>query len=340
MSMTIKSFGEIDCTDISLVTITLESGFSASFCQFGATIVSINAPDKYGKFADVVQGYDDANGYSTGFSSHGSVVGRYANRIAKGEFFIDDEKIKLLINCPPHTLHGGNIGFHRAVWDIVNTDENSVTFSYKSADCEAGFPGNLTAYVKYTVEDDSVRLDYKAISDKKTAVNLTNHAYFNLSGMHDKLIDSHIMWIDADRITAVDELNVPTGDFVVVDETIFDFRKAKSIFENSYDHNFVLNGFSDITNKNIFKAASLFEPDSGRVMHCFTNKPGLQIYTANGLSEVGKNGVFMPKRSSVCLETQYFPDSPNHEEFPFEFLEVGDEYCFSTLYKFEVGDSL
>lgn len=340
MPIKIENFGNFNGNETKLITITLDSGFSASFTQYAAAIVGIYAPDRNGDFADVVQGYDDVQGYANGGSSQGAVVGRFANRIAKGNLVIDGEHFQLPINCGVHTLHGGGIGFQNAVWDIDNISENSVTFSFVSVDGDANFPGKLTTTVKYTVENDFVRIDYKAKATKKTAVNLTNHAYFNLSGKHDKLINEHILLISANKVTAVDIDNVPTGEYFDVKNTIFDFNEPKKIGINSYDHNFVLNGFKSLDNKNIFFASSLLEPKSGRIMHCFTNKPGLQIYTANGLSEIGKNGLFMPKRSSICLETQYFPDSPNHANFPFEFLDPNLEYDFTTIYRFEVGDSL
>lgn len=340
MPIKTENFGIYNGKETKLITITLDSGFSASFTQYAAAIVSINAPDRNGDFADVVQGYDDVKGYASGGSSQGSVVGRFANRIAKGNLVIDGERFQLPTNCGIHTLHGGGVGFQNAVWDIDDVGENSVTFSFVSDDGDANFPGKLTSTVKYSVENDSVIINYKAKTTKKTAVNLTNHAYFNLSGKHDELIDEHILLIGANKVTVVDGDNVPTGEFFDVQNTIFDFRQPKKIGINSYDHNFVLNGFKTLDNKKLFFASSLLESKSGRIMHCFTNKPGLQIYTANGLSETGKNGLFMPKRSSVCLETQYFPDSPNHENFPFEFLAPDSEYDFTTIYRFEVGDSL
>ncbi|NLJ15569.1 MAG: galactose mutarotase [Clostridiales bacterium] len=340
MPISIDDFGSTNDENISLITIKLNSGFSASFSQYGAAIVRIICKDIKGEFSDVVQGYDSVEGYVNGGSCQGAVIGRFANRIANATIDIDNKKYQLNANCGKHLLHGGNVGFQNSIWEIESLGENFVEFSYLSQDMDAGFPGNLRVKVKYTVENDSVRIDYYAAADKKTAVNLTNHAYFNLSGKHDSQVNDNILQIDADMITIPDEMNVPTGEFKDVTETIFDFRKPRAIGENSYDHNFVLNGFKGLENKDIFKASSLYDPKSGRIMHCYTNKPGIQVYTANGLNEIGKGNVFMPSRSSICLETQYFPDSPNQKSFPYKYLDIGEEYSFTTIYKFEVGKDL
>jgi aldose 1-epimerase len=305
------------------------------------TLVSIRTPDRTGKMADVVLGYDTLEGYLNDNSTHfGSVVGRYGNRIALGKFSIDGKSYQIPINNGANALHGGPIGFDRYVWE-AHEIANGVEFAHVSPDGDMGFPGTLTAKVRYTLTGNTLRLDYSASSDKPSVVNLTNHAYFNLRGDDQGTILDENLEINADRFTPVDGGLIPTGILAPVAGTPLDFRKPEVVgarinsdyeqikLGGGYDHNFVLNGNAGT----LRLAAIMTDPESGRRMTVETTEPGVQFYTGNFLdgSFTGRHGV---KHSGFCLETQHFPDSPNHSHFPSTVVRPGVTRHSTTTFSF------
>ena len=333
-----------DGKSVTLYTLQNTGGMQAKIMTYGACVVSLTAPDRDGNMADVVLGFDTLEEYVKSNPYFGVVVGRYGNRIAKGKFSLDGVEYTLATNNGPNHLHGGNKGFDKVVWDgaIVN-DGKSLQLSYTSPNGEEGYPGTLKAQVTYTLTDDNaLRIDYHAVTDKKTVVNLTNHSYFNLRGSGTIL--DHVLRINADAITPVDTTLIPTGELFPVEGTPFDFRTPKPIgqdinaddeqikFGGGYDHNFVLNKDGEQPTL----AATVYEPETGREMDVYTDEPGVQFYTANFLDGTltGKNGKIAEYRSGLCLETQHFPDSPNQPSFPSTVLEPGQVYQTTTIYKF------
>lgn len=332
-----------DGQQVQLYTLTNANGMQVQVTNFGAIVTSVLAPDKDGNMADVVLGFDNVNGYIPNDPHIGGIIGRFANRIAKGKFALDGQEYTLATNNGPNHLHGGNIGFDRVVWQAEQVPaENAIRLTYVSQDMEEGYPGNLTATVTYTLtSDNELRIDYKATSDKATPVNLTNHSYFNLSGGEVKTVADHVVQINADRYTAVDETLIPTGELASVKGTQLNLTEPQPIgkFLNEipgggYDHNYVLNGGGE----DMTKAAEVYEPTTGRVLEVYTTQPGIQFYTANFLdgSLTGKNGNKYTKHYAFCLETQHFPDSPNQESFPSTILRPGETYNETTIYKFTV----
>ncbi len=349
MSIEKKLFGTMkDGTSVDIYTLQNTSGMKAEIIPYGCRIVRLWAPDKNGKFADMILGHDDLASYCVIGDCHGAAIGRYANRIAGAQMEINGINYKLAPSEGANQLHGGREGFHYKLWNVKETadsDAPSITFEYVSKDGEEGFPGNLTAKVTYTITDDNALLiDYYAVTDKETAVNLTNHSYFNIGGDPCKDVLSQVLQINADSYTAANDELIPTGEFTSVAGTPFDFTEPKTIGQdiaaddrllkicNGYDHNFVLNGTG------MKKAAELFDEPSGRVMEVFTDLPGIQLYTANsfGADAKTKGGVKMEPHHAVCLETQFFPDSVHHPEFPFSFLKPNEEFESTTIYKFSV----
>ncbi len=342
-SMSIKKepFGKVDNKEVFLYILKNENGMVVKITNYGGIVTSILAPDKTGKFDDVVLGYDNLNGYLKETPYFGAIVGRYGNRIAKGSFTIDGKKYSLAINNDPNSLHGGIKGFDKVVWDAEQFEKKDgvgIKLHYLSKDGEEGYPGNLDTYVTYTLTNDNeLRIDYSATTDKATPVNLTHHSYFNLGGTSGKDILNHTLFIDADKYTVVDETQIPTGELRDVTGTPMDFRKPVSVgsrindVEGGYDHNYVLNN-----NGQIAKVAELFDSVSGRRMDVSTTEPGMQFYTGNFLdgSITGKKGIVYNKHFGLCLETQHFPDSPNHPEFPNTILRPGEKYTQTTVYKF------
>ena len=335
-----KDFGFTNGYKVFLFTITNKNGMSVTLTNYSGAIVSIFVPDRDGNMEDVVLGYDDLESYVNGTSSQGALVGRYANRIGGGTFKIDDNEYKLFINENVNTLHGGMIGFNKRVWTVDEETDNSVTFGYYSPDGEENFPGNLKVTCKYTLTDNNeLKLEYKGVCDKDTVVNLTNHSYFNLGGIHSGSILDNELQIFADCYTPVNSQLIPTGELRSVEGTGFDFREPKPICRDladegiiGYDHNFVL-GEPHVMRK----AAVVFDPKSGREMTCYTDKPAIQLYTAIGLNgEIGKDGKYMNIQTALCLESQYSPDSPNQPNFPSPILRKGEEYNFTTVYEFGV----
>lgn len=333
-------FGMKDGYKVFLFTLDNSKGMTVKLTNYSGAIVSILVPDKNGNTDDVVLGYDDLEGYVNGTSSQGALVGRYANRIADAKFTLNGEEIDLRANEGTNCLHGGIIGFNKRVWTVDDTSDNSVTFGYFSPDGEENFPGNLKITCKYTLtEDNEIKLEYKGSSDADTVVNITNHSYFNLGGIHSGSVLSQIVQINAESYTPVDEKLIPTGEIAPVEGTVFDFREPKPIYRDldkcdliGYDHNFML-GEPHVMRT----AAVVYDPETGREMSVSTDKPAIQFYTAIGLQgEIGKDGEMMKIQTALCLESQYAPDSPNQPNFPSCILKKGEEYNFTTIYKFGV----
>ena len=352
-----ESFGKTaDGTEAEIYILTNSKGAEAKITNYGATLTSLKMPDRDGKFADVVLGlgsiadytneiYQKANPY------FGAIAGRYANRIAGAKFSINNTEYKLTANNGKNNLHGGAKGFDKVFWqakEVPAANGSAVEFTYLSKDGEEGFPGNLTAKVVYTLTDDNeLKIDYTATTDKETVVNLTHHSYFNLAGEGSGDILSHQLKINADKFTPINAASIPTGELKSVEGTPFDFRTAKGIGKDinadneqlkngkGYDHNFVVNG----ENGKLRPAAIVTEPKSGRVMEVFTTEPGIQLYTGNFLdgSLTGKSGGKYAIRTGFCLETQHFPDSPNRPDFPSTLLKPNETYKSSTVYKFSTN---
>ena len=340
---------QVDGKDTSFCVLTNKAGAEVVITNYGAKIVSLMVPDKNGNLVDVVLGHASIDDYLvSGEPTFGATCGRYANRIAKGRFVLDDIVYdKLAINNGPNSLHGGLRGFHFRVWKMEQLNEQSVQLEYVAADDEEGYPGELKATLVYTLtEDNSVVLDYKATTTKPTVVNLTNHSYFNLSGEGDRYIGDHELVINADYYLPTDETAIPYGPKEAEKGTPMDFTSAhligerinddfqQLIFGKGYDHCYVLNK-DDLS---LSFAASAVSPQTGIKMDTYTTEPGVQLYTANWLNEsiIGKNGHPYPERCSFCLETQHFPDSPNKPEYPSVVLRPGEEFKSQTIYKFSV----
>ncbi len=341
--------GTINGKEIKLFTLTNKNGLRADITNYGGRIVSLLVPDKEGVFDDIVTGFNTIDEYFDSKEVYfGALIGRFGNRIAEGRFTIDGKEYRLNINNGPNHLHGGPGGFHQVVWDAEQTDNNTLKFCYTSPDMEEGFPGRLDVVVTYTLNDaDELRIDYDAKTDKKTFLNLTSHPFFNLSGDCGSSAMNHMLKINADYFTPVNSDLIPTGEIKRVDGTPFDFREYKSIgsmidypdrqleFGNGYDHNYVLNSNGK---GGAHTAASVYDPVSGRKMELFTTEPGMQFYSGNFLSgkDRGKCGEDYTRRTSFCLETQHFPDSPNKPSFPSTMLEPGQRFLSKTIHRFSI----
>jgi aldose 1-epimerase len=338
-----------DFDKIELFTLKNSAGMEVGVTNFGAIITSIKVPDRDGKFADITLGYDNVADYINAVDKpyFGAVVGRYGNRISKGKFSIGDEEYELPINNPPNSLHGGTIGFDKVVWDAEVVGDNSVKLSYLAKDGEQGYPGNLKVTVTYTLTDDNeIVVDYAATTDKATPVNVTQHAYFNLKGEGEGTILDHELMINADKYTPVDATMIPTGEIAEVEGTPFDFREAKAIgrdieqdneqleFGGGYDHNWALKRVK--RDGELELAATLYEPESGRLLEITTTEPGVQFYCGNFLTGnlKGKSGKTYVHRGGLCLETQHYPDSPNQPGFPDTILHPGENYESQTVFMF------
>jgi len=325
------------------------SNIVAAITNYGARVVSLLVPDKNGKMTDVVVGFDNVNDYTQGSDTYfGAIVGRYGNRIAKGKFELDGKEYTLPTNNGPNSLHGGDTGFSRKVWDAQQLNDSTLQLTYVSKDGEEGYPGTLTAKVTYTVMgNQGLKIDYYATTDKKTVVNLTNHSYFNLNGEGSGTINNHLMMINADKFTPVDSTLIPTGNLESVANTPLDFRSPTAIgarindtssvqlkYGKGYDHNFVINP----TNDSLTKAAEVMGDQSGIVMDVYTDQPGMQFYGGNFMdgSHTIKGGKKDNYRTAFCLETQHYPDSPNHPDFPSTTLSPGEVYKTTTIYEFSV----
>lgn len=349
MSITKKYYGKTtEGTDVYIYTLSNSNGMSADITCYGGIIVSLNVPDRNGKIDDVVLGYDKLDDYLKNCYYFGAIIGRHANRIEDAHFELNGETYALAKNLGKDHLHGGIKGFDKAVWraETICADEyDQLVLSYRSIDGEENYPGNLDVRVVYTITDDStLKIQYFAISDKDTVVNLTNHSYFNLSGHAGGDVLTHELMVNADRFTVIDENCMPTGEIREVKGTPLDLNRHTPIgsglsdgYEqiacgNGYDHNWILN----VSGKSPEKAAELYDPKSGRVMEVYTSKPGMQVFTADfsRLLVKGKGGAIYDRRNSICFETQYFPNAMKHKHFPSPILKAGEHYNHSTVFKF------
>ncbi|HSG67873.1 MAG TPA: aldose epimerase family protein [Bacteroidales bacterium] len=340
MKITRETFGIVDASEVYLFTMSNNSGMTVKVTNYGGIVTSILTPGRDGTTADVVLGFDDLQSYLDGHPYFGSIVGRYGNRIAKGKFTIDGTEYSLATNNGPNHLHGGIKGFDKVVWEAKTKsypDSAMVVLKYNSPDMEEGYPGNLKIRIAYILTNENeLKIRYQAKTDKATPVNLTHHSYFNLGGSQDNAL-GHILTIAADKYVAVDENLIPTGELKAVAGTPMDFTSPHSIgerideVEGGYDHTYVLNNKGSM-----LKVADAWDQASGRFMEVFTTEPGIQFYSGNFLdgSLTGKGGIIYNKHHGFCLETQHFPDSPNHPEFPNTILQPGEEYGYTTIYKF------
>jgi aldose 1-epimerase len=345
------SFGVTrDGKPVDLYTLTNAHGMEVRAMTYGGIVVSLRVPDRNGKFADVVLGYDKLDGYLEKTPYFGAIVGRYGNRIANASFTLDGVQYTLNKNDGPNTLHGGLKAFDKVVWDATTEQRDgasAVVFSYTSKDAEEGYPGNLKVKVTYAVTDkNELTIDYEATTDKATPVNLTHHSYFNLAGEGNGDILAHELTLNADRFTPVDKNLIPTGELRPVRATPLDFIRPTAIgaridqdyeqlvLGRGYDHTFVINR-QEKDAAPVF-AARVREPKSGRVIEVYTTEPGIQLYTGNFLDGTitGKQGHVYQRRNAFCLETQHFPDSPNHPSFPSTILRPGQTFRSHTAYKF------
>lgn len=343
---------EVKGKNTTLYTLKNEGGITVTLTNYGARLVSVFAPDRNGVLADVVLGYNSIDGYLKDDAGHGAVVGPYANRIANAQFEIDGQVYQLLVNNGKASLHSGPESFYHQVFDareIQTPDGSAVEMTLASGDGEWGFPGNKKLKVTYTLsKDNSLKIDYEAITDKATHFNLTNHTYFNLKGEGMGDILDHVLVILADSVTVVsDDQLIPTGAIASIRGTAMDFNTPHTIGErieepmpmlqlgSGYDHNYILNKGKNSTE--LAFGASVYEPVSGRYMECFTTEPAVQLYTGNFLQGTpGKGGKPYNRRNGLCLETQHYPDSPHHPNFPTTLLRPGEVLRSTTVYKFSV----
>jgi aldose 1-epimerase len=341
--VTKKSYGTTpDGKNVDLYTLKSDS-VEADIITYGGIIQALKVPDKSGASADVVLGFDSLDGYTGGNKAYfGAVIGRYANRIAGGQFTLDGKSYKIPQNDGPNALHGGTKGFDKVVWSAKEIP-HGVELTYVSPDGDQGFPGTLTAVVRYTLVGKDLKIDYSASSDKDTVVNLTNHSYFNLAGQGNGDILNDQLKLNASRYTPVDEKLIPTGELASVEGTPLDFRKLTAVGArinddsdqlkkgHGYDLNWVLDGGGKLS-----PAAEVYDPSTGRVLEVLTDQPGVQFYSGNFLDGTitGKGGKVYGRRAALCLETQHFPDSPNHANFPSTELKPGQKYHTVTVFRF------
>jgi len=337
-------------TAVEVFTLTNGHGVEVRAMTYGATIISVRVPDRAGRMDDVVLGFDNLDDYLTKGRYFGTIVGRYGNRIGNGRFTLDGSTIQLTANNGVNHLHGGAKGFDKVVWKaepFERDGSSGVTFTYVSADGEEGYPGTVNAAVSYTLTTrNELVLEYVATTDKATAINLTNHSYFNLAGRGRGDILRHQLTLQAGRFTPTDAGQIPTGEIAPVAGTPFDFRRAMAIgaridadheqirHGHGYDHNFVIDGFDGPKGPVLHSAAHVVDPGSGRTLDVTTTEPGVQFYAGNNLDST-RNG--FGRRTGFCLETQHFPDSPNHSNFPSTILRPGDTYRSKTVYSFGVS---
>jgi len=351
LAVSSKPFGNTPEGEIQLFTLTNANGLEVDISTFGGTITRWSAPDKNGNFDDVILGFKDLTSYQGTHPYFGSLVGRYANRIALGQFNLEGTTYTLAINNPPNSLHGGPLGFHKKRWTAKPLEEKEsvgVVLTLTSPDMEEGYPGNLQVEVIYRLNNQNeLSIDYRATTDKTTIINLTNHAYFNLKGEGNGDILDHQLKIFADQFSPVDSTLIPLENHADVENTPFDFRTWHAIGERvnaefeqivrgkGYDHNYVLAKKEN----ELAVAAQVWETTSGRLLEVKTNQPGMQFYCGNFLdgSLTGKRGKKYEFRNGFCLETQHFPDSPNHPDFPTTVLKPGDIYQSKTIYSLNVS---
>ncbi len=342
-SLTELPFGTYDNQPVTEYTLINAGGMQVSILNYGGTVTKLIVPDKNGDMGDVVLGFSSIDGYlQKNNPFFGALVGRYANRIANAKFTLDGKTYTLAANDNGNSLHGGNKGFDKVIWSAEKLSDSSLKLTYLSKDGEESYPGNLNAQVIYTLgSDNSLKIDYTTTTDKPTPVNLTNHCYFNLSAGDDSTILNEQLELNADKYTPVDDKLIPTGKIEDVKGTSMDFTSPKIIgkdiqeVKGGYDHNWVLNK----TGNGLEKAASVYDPNSGRYMEVFTTQPGIQFYTGNFLGGnllYTKSGQKYVQHGALCLETQHFPDSPNEPSFPNTILKPGETYHEVTVYKFSV----
>ena len=334
--------------EVKLYTLKNEAGMEVCITNFGGRLVSIMVPDKNGKMTDVLLGFDNVSDYQNISNDFGASIGRYANRINQGKIIVDGVEYQLPQNNYGHCLHGGPDGWQYKVYEAKQLNDNQLELVLNSPDGDSNFPGNVVAKVIYTLtEDNAVDIKYEATTDKKTVINMTNHAYFNLNGDPSVNSMNQILYIASDSITPVDSTFMTTGEMMSVAGTPFDFNTPKAIeqdvtnfdneqikFGKGFDHNWVLNTKGDINKL----AAKLTSPITGITLEVYTNEPGVQVYTGNFLdgTVTGKKGIVYPQRASVCLETQHYPDTPNKAHWPSALLEPGQTYRSQCIYKFGV----
>ncbi len=345
-----EPFGTLpDGTKVTAYTLTNKNGMKAKVLNYGGIITELDVPDKNGKLGDVVLGFDNLQDYLTKSPYFGCITGRVANRISNAKFTLDGKEYKLAANNGKHTLHGGEKGLDKRVWraePMLTADGPALKLSYTSKDMEEGFHGTLQMTVTYTVtNDNALRIDYRATTDKPTPVNLTNHSYFNLAGQGTGTVLDHVLKLEADKYTPTDADLIPTGKIEPVAGTPFDFTKPTRVGEHikevkadpvGYDLNYV-RGTKRQENPTLI--ATVTEPTTGRVMEVLTTEPAVQLYTGNFLKGdvTGKGGKAYPQYGAICLETQFFPDSPNRPEFPSIVLKPGEEYKSTTIYRFKTA---
>lgn len=340
---------------VQLYTLKNSKGMEVSITNFGGRIVSVIVPDKNNNPTDVVLGYDNIAQYADSVNSpsdFGAAIGRYANRINKGQITVGGQKIQLPTNNYGHCLHGGPSGWQYQVYDGKQLNDTTLQLTLLSPDGDNNFPGNVTANVTYTVKsDNTLDMRFEATTDKETIVNMTNHSYFNLNGDPSKPGTDMVLYINADNFTPADATYMTTGEILPVQDTPMDFRKAHALNETindttfqqirnatGYDHNWVLNTYKDGKGDDTAVAASLYSPGTGILLEMFTNEPGVQVYTGNflGSGVKGKKGIAYPRQASVCLESQKYPDSPNKKNWPSPYLKPGEKYYSHVAYKFSV----
>lgn len=337
-----------DKQQVDLYTLSNSQGIEVQVINFGGIITSIHVPDRNGKMADIALGFDNLDGYLENKPYFGAIIGRYANRIANGKFTLNGKEYTLAKNNGPNSLHGGIKGFNKVVWDAEPLRDGrgaGVRLSYLSKDGEEGYPGNLKVKVTYTLTDkNELKIDYEATTDKATPINLTNHSYFNLAGEGNGDVLAQELQLNADSFTPVNQNLIPTGEIKPVKGTPLDFTQTTAlgarindpyeqlVIAHGYDHNFVVNRKND----ELQFAARVRDPKSGRVLEAYTTQPGIQLYTGNFLdgTVVGKHGHPYKQREAFCLETQHYPDSPNHPDFPSTILRPGQTFHSQTVYKF------
>ncbi len=343
-------FGKLpDGREVYAYTLSNDTIVSARIIDFGGTVVNLWVKDKNGDVADVICGFDDIDGYLNAGGYQGAIIGRVCNRISGCKYTLDGVEYEVFANDGRNSAHGGEIGFIKRLWDVVEKDsstEPAIELTYVSPDMEENYPGTLTVKVTYSLTaDGGLSMAYKATTDKNTIVNLTNHNYYNLGGYDSGTINDQIMWVDSDLINDQDYELIPTGDFAEVEGTVYDFRTPKAIGKDfgdpsldrqsgGYDNNYIINNYDQNVIK---KAASLVDPRSGRKMDVYTNQPCVQVYTSNMINEDDlpfKGGVKQLKNCAVCFETQKMPDSINHPGFTDIVLRPGELYDFTTIYKF------
>jgi aldose 1-epimerase len=339
-----------DGREVYQYAMTNKIGSTVKVITYGAIVTSLTVPDRHGKFEDVVSGYDSLQGYIHDRSSFGAIVGRYGNRIGKGQFILEGNKYQLTVNDGENHLHGGKIGFNKVLWSAQEVHDStgpSLRLTYVSKDGEEGYPGTLTLSVTYSFTDkNELRIVYEGTTDKTTILNPTHHSYFNLSGSFNNTILDHLLTIEADAFTPVDKGLITTGKYLYVTNTPMDFRTPTSVgsrindqfeqllFGKGYDHNWVIKHY---VKGKVRRAAEVYEQKSGRVMTVYTDQPGLQFYSGNFLDGTAKGkGVTYQQRTGLCLEAQCYPDSPNKPEFPSVTLKPGEVYHQTTIYQFSI----